>query len=555
MKFQRAFLALLFGGLMVMLGCSLLSRVARSSGRQMDHQPSRWPLSTSGEIAPAAITPTNVTRSDYLTLGRTVLRNILENHFDCDLGNWTSYIYPQDEGQVIYADGSEIFMAAAGYITATGETSLGGCDLLQTMWNIVAFMDANPPPHLPYQAGISCAKVMWGLQSLGGPTPQNPFWASLNDTQRAQFIDWVSRNKDWEPTGANNMYLFRAATRYLYYAWGWGDTLADATSDQQQYLSYVTDKGWLYDGVSGINDYSIYSFFGASLNYSLNQFRVLYGDEPVEPEKSQVHIEAMLQYFKLTGAANREPTPWSRSNGLYGAGEWLTLPEAAISGGMASGVERGMYKRLAHLYYRWLADFWFDGQYFNPYRDPTGVEWYENSLNSNGQTVATLFQAYQAAEDTEDVVEIAIPAETMSYDLTFRFGHTDPTYGVRVVNYPAGTPGDSFIEKPAYSDDFTPPTVGITTPTDGQAVLSPVQVTWTGEDVAFYTVYLSDVVRAITTAQTIVLPLSPGVYTVTVEAADGSLNMAQDTVSFEVVTELELPERIYLPMIMKSYTG
>jgi len=544
--------ALLLVGELVFVGC--LSASWSCEGPLADQNPHLQPVPAAPSVLDArtVVTATGVTRDDYLTLAESVFGKLLTDHFDCELGGWVSKPYPQDPDLPSpLADGSDVFLAAATYVKATDQATLGECELIPAMWKIFAAMDANLPDH-HYSTGISCAKLVWGLDMLGGPAGANPFWASLSEAQRLQFRAWVVTNKDWAPA-ANNMYLFRAAIRYYVYAWGWADTLAESVADQEQFLDYVTGEGWLYDGPNGINDYCIYSVFGAFLNERLNADRASNGDAPVRPEQSAAYTEVMLRYFLFAGGEDREPMPWSRSNGLYGIGVWIGMPELIVAQGRARGIEPGMYKRVAHLYYRWLEEFWYDGHYFNPYLDPTGVAWYENSFNGNGQAIATLLESYMVAVDTEDVAEVPIPAERMSYDLVYRFGHaSDPTYGVRVVNDLTGALGGSRIQKPAYSADVVPPAVQITAPVSGTKVLSPALVAWTGTDAQFYMVYVDGELQALTTAVEVSLPLSTGTHLVQVQAVDRAWNTASDPVMVWVVDAASVQ---YLPLMLRGYTG
>jgi hypothetical protein len=495
------------------------------------------------------MTPTGVTRDDYLDLAETVFGNLLVDHFDCESGVWTSKLYPQDPDLPSpLADGSAVFAMAATYMTATGETTLQGCDLPATMWRVFENIDAYLPDQ-HYQTGITCAKLISALDMLGGPTEVNPFWAELDEAQRTQFRQWVITNKDWAPA-ANNMYIFRASIRYHIYAWGWGDTLAESTADQETFLDFVTSEGWLYDGPNGINDYCIYSVFGAFLNERLNLARVSNGSPPVRLEQSTAYAEAMLRYFMFAAGRYREPMPWSRSNGLYGLGVWIGTPELIVAQGRYSGIESGIYRRAAHLYYDWLVNFWYDGHYFNPYLDPTGVEWYENAFNGNGQVVAALLESYIVTAETDGIDEVPLPAERMNYDLTYRFGHpTDPTYGVRVINDVTDALATSSIEKPAFSADFDPPTVQITTPVSGTTGLSPLLVRWSGDDAEFYMLYGDKELRLLTTTVRTSLPLSLGHHLIRVRGVDSAWSTAADQ---SVVTIVDASAFLHLPLVLRA---
>ena len=559
LKRPRAAVALMLIAVLVLVGCFSSLRSYRmtqfSSVTHVQLEPaSEGPVLPGLPVPGTGITPTGVTRDNYLNLAEAVFSNLLSDHFDCELGAWISKPYPQDPDlPSLWADGSNVFLAAAAYIETTGQTTLGGCELLPTMWNIFAVIDTYRPDH-HYSTGISCMKLVWGIDLLGGPTETNPFWASLNDAQRLQFREWVITNKDWEPA-ANNMYLFRAVIRYHLYAWGWDDTLAESITDQEQFLDFVTDAGWLYDGPHGVNDYCIYSVFGALFNERLNVARVLNGDLPVRPEQSEAYTEVMLRYSLFAAGEDREPMPWSRSNGLYGLGIWIGLPEFAVAQGRARGIESGMYKRVARLYCRWLEEFWYDGRYFNPYLDPTGMAAYENSFNGNGQAIASLLEAYMMTAETEDVAEVAIPAERMNYDLLYRFGHlSDPTYGVRVVNDLAGALGGSRIEKPVYSADLTPPVVRITAPVSGTSVLSPVRVVWTGSDVQFYMIYIDEGLQVLTPEVEASLPLSSGLHLIEVGAVDAAWNAAFDHVTV-LVTGAISPSPTPTPTLTPTSTS
>ncbi|MBN1657082.1 MAG: DUF2264 domain-containing protein [Anaerolineae bacterium] len=496
-------------------------------------------------VAPA-VDPTGVDRSDYITLAETVLAELLAGPFPCDQGAWVNKLYPQDPDlPSLFADGSEMFLAAANYMQATGHSQLNGCDLPSMMWNTFVSIDSLMPDN-HYQTGISCAKLLWGLDALGGPIEMNPFWAPLTGEQRVQFRSWVLANDDWDPV-ANNMYLFRAAVRYYVYAWGWDDKLAEATADQVTFLDYVTPNGWLYDGSSSANDYAIYSVFGSFFNQRLNAARVENGDAPVQPEFSTQYTAAMLRYFFFAASHNGEPMPWSRSNGLYGLGAWIAMPEIALAGDGANGIERGIYKRAAHLYYLWARDFWYDGNTFNPYLDPTGVAPYENAFNGNGQILSSLLEAYVAAEESEGIAEVALPAEKMSYDLVYRFGDAaDRTYGVQVANDLAGGVRGMQIEKPAYSSDWTPPKVEITEPITGSIVFSPTDLAWTASGVQFYRIDVDGIFQILTTTQNISLKLPLGGHLIEVVAVDSAWNLDTDKV-FVRVLPLSF-ERRYLPL-------
>jgi len=96
--------------------------------------------------------------------------------------------------------------------------------------------------------------------------------------------------------------------------------------------------------------------------------------------------------------------------------------------------------------------------------------------------------------------------------------------------------------------DLTPPTVTITSPSDGESLsYSDVTVQWTGSDnygIDYFMIYLNgnliDTVNSSVTSYTFT-GLSLGIHTVTIMAYDYALNSGYDTVSFNVTADTTPP--------------